>query len=124
MSSQFPMPSIVARGPIFGAPLRGKSNASHPRVLDEQEARLEREEGAEGIIPKPLACEPLHVPPIVDLHKLDAELGRDRIHEFAVIVNALTFGEMMEMCGGVDADKADARALKLHKWASARISGP
>jgi hypothetical protein len=62
-----------------------------PPARPEVAARLEAAARSED----PGSQEP--APPVVDLRKLEAELGRKRLDEIADVVRALTYGEMMEL---------------------------
>ena len=86
--------------------------------------------------PKPLrlapaddATSPEIDPPIVDLHKLEEELGRRRLDEIADVVRALTYGEMMELAASMWNVKPDGATLTehnlpavLYRWSTSRQS--
>jgi hypothetical protein len=68
-------------------------------------------------------------PPIVDLRKLEAELGRKRLDEIADVVRALTYGEMIELAESVWNVKPDDSELNernlpavLYRWSTSRQS--
>lgn len=66
-------------------------------------------------------------PPVVDLRKLEAELGRKRLDEIADVVRALTYGEMMELAQSmwnVRTDDSDLNERNLpavlYRWSTSR----
>ena len=68
-------------------------------------------------------------PPIVDLRKLEEELGRRRLDEIADVVRALTYGEMMELAASMWNVRPDGAGLTehnlpamLHRWSTSRQS--
>ena len=68
-------------------------------------------------------------PPIVDLRKLEEELGRRRLDEIADVVRALTYGEMMELAASMWNVKPDGSGLTehnlpavLYRWSTSRQS--
>jgi hypothetical protein len=68
-------------------------------------------------------------PPVVDLHKLEAELGRKRLDEIADVVRALTYGEMIELAESMwnvkpDDSELNERSLPaiLYRWSTSRQS--
>jgi hypothetical protein len=68
-------------------------------------------------------------PPIVDLRKLEAELGRKRLDEIAGVVRALTYGEMIELAESMWNVKPDDSELTernlpavLYRWSTSRQS--
>lgn len=67
--------------------------------------------------------------PIVDLHKLEEELGRRRLDEIADVVRALTYGEMMELAASMWNVRPDGANLTehnlpavLYRWSTSRQS--
>ena len=67
--------------------------------------------------------------PIVDLCKLEQELGRRRLDEIADVVRALTYGEMMELAASMWNVKPDGANLTehnlpsvLYRWSTSRQS--
>jgi hypothetical protein len=88
--------------------------------------------------PKPLRLDPVEdddmVPrrmnaPLVDLGKLEQELGRRRLDEIADVVRALTYGEMMELAESMWNVKPDGSTLTehnlpavLYRWSTSRQS--
>lgn len=67
--------------------------------------------------------------PIVDLRKLEAELGRRRLDEIADVVRALTYGEMMELAASMWNVRPDGSGLTednlptvLYRWSTSRQS--
>jgi hypothetical protein len=67
--------------------------------------------------------------PIVDLRKLEAELGRRRIDEIADVMRGLTYGEMIELAESMWSVKPDNSELTegnlpavLHRWSTSRQS--
>jgi hypothetical protein len=67
--------------------------------------------------------------PIVDLRKLEEELGRRRIDEIADVVRALTYGEMMELAASMWSVRPDGSNLTehnlpgvLYRWSTSRQS--
>jgi hypothetical protein len=68
-------------------------------------------------------------PPIVDLRKLEAELGRKRLDEIADVVRALTYGEMIELAesvwnvkpGDSELNEGNLPAI-LYRWSTSRQS--
>lgn len=73
--------------------------------------------------------EPEPEPPVVDLRKLEVELGRRRLDEIADVVRALTYGEMMELAESMwnvrpDGSELNERNLPtlLHRWSTLRQS--
>jgi hypothetical protein len=68
-------------------------------------------------------------PPIVDLLKLEEELGRRRLDEIADVVRALTYGEMMELAASMWNVRPDGGNLTehnlpavLYRWSTSRQS--
>jgi hypothetical protein len=68
-------------------------------------------------------------PPIVDLGKLEEELGRRRLDEIADVVRALTYGEMMELAASMWNVRPDGANLTehnlpavLYRWSTSRQS--
>jgi hypothetical protein len=68
-------------------------------------------------------------PPIVDLRKLEAALGRKRLDEIADFVRALTYGEMIELAESMWSVKPDDSELNernlpavLYRWSTSRQS--
>jgi hypothetical protein len=68
-------------------------------------------------------------PSIVDLRKLEAELGRRRIDEIADVMRALTYGEMIELAESMWNIKPDNSELNednlpavLYRWSTSRQS--
>jgi hypothetical protein len=68
-------------------------------------------------------------PPIVDLRKLEAALGRKRLDEIADFVRALTYGEMIELAESMWNVKPDDAELNernlpavLYRWSTSRQS--
>jgi hypothetical protein len=68
-------------------------------------------------------------PSIVDLRKLEAELGRKRLDEIADVVRALTYGEMIELAESMWNVKPDDSELNernlpsvLYRWSTSRKS--
>ena len=68
-------------------------------------------------------------PPIVDLRKLEEELGRRRLDEIADVVRALTYGEMMELAASMWNVRPDGGSLTehnlpavLYRWSTSRQS--
>jgi hypothetical protein len=66
-------------------------------------------------------------PPVVDLRKLEVELGRKRLDEIADVVRALTYGEMMELAESMwnvrpDDSELNERNLPavLYRWSTSR----
>jgi len=66
-------------------------------------------------------------PPVVDLHKLEADLGRKRLDEIADVVRALTYGEMMELAESMWSVRPDDGELTetnlpatLYRWSKSR----
>jgi hypothetical protein len=75
------------------------------------------------------AASPEMDPPIVDLRKLEEELGRRRIDEIADVVRALTYGEMMELAASMWSVRPDGSNLTehnlpgvLYRWSTLRQS--
>jgi hypothetical protein len=67
--------------------------------------------------------------PVVDLHRLEAELGRKRLDEIAGVVRTLTYGEMMELAESMwnvrpgDAELTeDNLPAVLYRWSTSRQS--
>jgi hypothetical protein len=65
--------------------------------------------------------------PIVDLRKLEEELGRRRLDEIADVVRALTYGEMMELAASMWSVRPDGANLTehnlpavLYRWSTSR----
>lgn len=67
--------------------------------------------------------------PVVDLSRLEAELGRKRLDEIAGVVRTLTYGEMMELAesmwnvrsGEIELTEHNLPAL-LYRWSTSRQS--
>ncbi len=66
-------------------------------------------------------------PPVVDLRKMEAELGRRRLDEIADVVRALTYGEMMELAESMWNVRPDDGDLTehnlpavLYRWSTSR----
>jgi hypothetical protein len=79
---------------------------------------------AESAVPSQKAA-----PSVVDLRKLEAELGRRRIDEIADVVRALTYGEMIELAESMWNVKPDNSELNednlpavLYRWSTSRQS--
>ena len=75
------------------------------------------------------AASPEINPPIVDLRKLEEELGRRRLDEIADVVRALTYGEMMELAASIWNVRPNGASLTehnlpamLHRWSTSRQS--
>ena len=67
--------------------------------------------------------------PVVDLRKLEEELGRRRLDEIADVVRALTYGEMMELAASMWNVRPDGADLTehnlpsvLYRWSTSRQS--
>jgi hypothetical protein len=68
-------------------------------------------------------------PPVVDLGRLEAELGRKRLDEIAGVVRTLTYGEMLELAesmwnvrpGDAELTEHSLPAL-LYRWSTTRQS--
>ena len=67
--------------------------------------------------------------PIVDLRKLEEELGRRRLDEIADVMRALTYGEMMELAASMWNVRPDGGNLTehnlpsvLYRWSTTRQS--
>jgi len=67
--------------------------------------------------------------PVVDLRKLEEELGRRRLDEIAGVVRALTYGEMIELASSMWNVKPDGSSLTehnlpavLYRWSTSRQS--
>jgi hypothetical protein len=68
-------------------------------------------------------------PPVVDLGRLEAELGRKRLDEIAGVVRTLTYGEMLELAesmwnvrpGDTELNEHNLPAL-LYRWSTTRQS--
>jgi hypothetical protein len=67
--------------------------------------------------------------PVVDLHRLEAELGRRRLDEIAGVVRTLTYGEMMELAESMwNVRAGDAELTEhnlpavLYRWSTTRQS--
>jgi len=67
--------------------------------------------------------------PIVDLRKLEEELGRRRLDEIADVMRALTYGEMMELAASMWNVRPDGGSLTehnlpgvLYRWSTTRQS--
>jgi hypothetical protein len=67
--------------------------------------------------------------PVVDLRKLEEELGRRRLDEIADVVRALTYGEMMELAASMWSVRPDGANLTehnlpavLYRWSTSRQS--
>jgi hypothetical protein len=68
-------------------------------------------------------------PPVVDLGKLEAALGRKRLDEIADFVRGLTYGEMIELAESMwnvrpDGSELNERNLPavLYRWSTSRKS--
>jgi hypothetical protein len=66
-------------------------------------------------------------PPVVDLRRLEAELGRKRLDEIADVVRLLTYGEMMELAETMwNVRPADSELTEhnlpavLYRWSTSR----
>src|SRR5262249_32992247 len=67
--------------------------------------------------------------PVVDLSKLEEEIGRRRLDEIADVVRALTYGEMMELAASMWSVTPDGSGLTehnlpavLYRWSTLRQS--
>jgi hypothetical protein len=67
--------------------------------------------------------------PVVDLRKLEEELGRRRLDEIADVVRTLTYGEMMELAASMWSVRPDGANLTehnlpavLYRWSTSRQS--
>ncbi|HMA71219.1 MAG TPA: hypothetical protein VKP67_07005 [Xanthobacteraceae bacterium] len=74
-------------------------------------------------LPRPMKA------PVVDLRKLERELGRRRLDEIAHVVRTLTYGEMIELATSMWNVKPDGTSLTehslpavLHRWSTSRQS--
>jgi len=79
-----------------GAPERGRNalpESYKPRALRLAAA----ESGASADFERSDNPALAHDGPVVDMRKLEADLGRKRLDEIADVVRALTYGEMMEL---------------------------
>jgi hypothetical protein len=101
-----------------GAPDRGRT--SLPEAYKPKALRL---------APADDAASPEINPPIVDLRKLEEELGRRRLDEIADVVRALTYGEMMELAASMWNVRPDGANLTehnlpavLYRWSTSRQS--
>ncbi|SRR5579871_3647572 len=67
--------------------------------------------------------------PVVDLGRLEAELGRKRLDEIADVVRTLTYGEMLELAESMWSVRAGEAELTehnlpalLYRWSTTRQS--
>jgi hypothetical protein len=67
--------------------------------------------------------------PVVDLRRLEAELGRKRLDEIADVVRTLTYGEMMQLAESMwNVRPGDAELTEhnlpavLYRWSTSRQS--
>jgi hypothetical protein len=81
-----------------------RSRAALPESFKPKALRLATPEPAPAPTPPPQAASPSaeemaaqEPAPVVDLRRLEAELGRKRLDEIADVVRLLTYGEMMEL---------------------------
>jgi hypothetical protein len=68
-------------------------------------------------------------PPVVDLRRLEEELGRKRLDEIADVVRTLTYGEMMELAESMWSVRPGDAGLTehnlpavLYRWSTTRQS--
>lgn len=64
-------------------------------------------------------------PPSIDLKDLEDELTRNRLNEIAILIRALTYGEMMELAESIwklrppgDEISQDHLPMMFHKWST------
>jgi hypothetical protein len=121
-----------------GAPDR--SRAALPESFKPRALRLATPEPAPAPAPPPQALVPQAavatpeevaaqepLPPVVDLRRLEAELGRKRLDEIADVVRLLTYGEMMELAetmwnvrpGDTELTENNLPAV-LYRWSTSR----
>jgi hypothetical protein len=120
-----------------GAPDRSRSplpESYKPRALRLAAAEASAAAPAPGslpALPSPLpTAEELasqEPTPVVDLRRLEAELGRKRLDEIADVVRLLTYGEMMELAESMwsvrpnDAELTEHNLPSiLYKWSTSR----
>jgi hypothetical protein len=112
-----------------GASDRGRSalpEGYKPRALRLAAAEPAAPAARQEDVPRPDTDREL-APPVVDLRKLEAELGRKRLDEIADVVRALTYGEMMELAESmwnVRTDDSDLNERNLpavlYRWSTSR----
>jgi hypothetical protein len=120
-----------------GAPDRGRGDL--PESYKPKALRLAAGAPAAAPAPGRLPPEPASLPtpeelasqepPVVDLGRLEAELGRKRLDEIAGVVRTLTYGEMLELAesmwnvrpGEAELTEHNLPAL-LYRWSTTRQS--
>jgi hypothetical protein len=116
-------PPATVPAPVPAAPL-----AVAERTTTEHLAPQDHPASPERSSPEQLASqEPTS--PVVDLRKLEADLGRKRLDEIADVVRALTYGEMMELAETMwnlrpdDSDLSERNLpAVLYRWSTSRQS--
>jgi hypothetical protein len=127
-----------------GAPDRGRGalpESYKPRALRLAAAAPPDAASAPGPLPAAQAPVPLgplptaeelasqEPGPVVDLRRLEAELGRKRLDEIAGVVRTLTYGEMLQLAesvwnvraGGAELTEHNLPAV-LYRWSTMRQS--
>jgi hypothetical protein len=111
LAAASPEATVSAAAPVPAAPLPVAEHASPEQASQEHLASQEP------------------VSPVVDLRKLEAELGRKRLDEIADVVRLLTYGEMMELAESMwsvrpgDSELTeDNLPAVLYRWSTSRQS--
>lgn len=114
MNSDIQMPSIVAKGLSYYAPKRCREECDISNYTSVVESAIE------DIEPD---SEPELDASVIDMRKLGEDIGRSNLDDLAeTLCKRLTWGEMMEFCGGVDDPGANALALQHYCWAKMRVT--
>jgi hypothetical protein len=107
-------------------------------VIDEYRQKMDRTDAAEPEDPRDVVAEP---PPLPDekedtmvspisLRKFQEQLDRNCLDEIALLLLALTYGEMIDLADAIWTAQPEGTAITkdnlptlLHRWSKARSSG-
>jgi hypothetical protein len=110
-----------------GAPDRGRG--ALPESYKPKALRLAAPPESPGALPAGEEFASQEPAPVVDLRKLEAELGRKRLDEIADVVRTLTYGEMMELAESMWSVRPGDAGLTehnlpavLYRWSTTRQS--
>jgi hypothetical protein len=110
-------------------------------VVDEYRQKTDRSDAAEPEDPRDVAADPLPLPDLEDekedemaspisLRKFQEQLDRNCLDEIALLMLALTYGEMIELADAIWSAQPEGTAINkenlptlLHRWSKARSAG-
>lgn len=110
-------------------------------VVDEYRQKTDRSDTAEPEDPRDVAVDPLPLPDLEDekedemaspisLRKFQEQLDRNCLDEIALLLLALTYGEMIELADAIWGAQPEGTAINkdnlptlLHRWSKARSAG-